>query len=70
MAIDNSVYLKHIRDAIYRIEGYVSEMSKDEFLIENNEMARAAVVRELVWDILVTDLSVLKDQVEDIVGTS
>lgn len=114
MAIDNSVYLKHIRDAIYRIEGYVSEMSKDEFLIENNEMARAAVVRELeiigeaarhvdkeftqmypelpwremidtrnsiihdymsvdyelVWDILVTDLSVLKDQVENIVGTS
>ena len=47
MRIDNVVYLKHIRDSIYRIENYISHTIKNKFLAEENEMMRAAVVREL-----------------------
>ena len=47
MQIDNAVYLKHIRDSVYRIENYISHTIKNKFLSEENEMMRAAVVREL-----------------------
>lgn len=44
MPKDNNAYLKHIRDSIYRIESYFSELKVDEFLDEDHEMTRAAVV--------------------------
>ena len=47
MKHDDTVYIKHIVDSVYRIENYVSDTSKNEFLSDENEMMRAAVVREL-----------------------
>jgi len=47
MPKDNSAYLKHIRDSIYRIEIYISGIDKSIFLDDLHEMVRAAVVREL-----------------------
>jgi len=39
------VYLRHIRDAIDRIERYVESVSRDEFL--KDEMRQDAVIRQL-----------------------
>ena len=45
MKENDEVYLKHILDAIERIEEYCEGVSKSRFL--KNKMAAAAVVREL-----------------------
>jgi len=45
MKKDDTVYLRHILDAIDLIEEYTNEMSENEFL--SNLMARDAVVRQI-----------------------
>jgi len=42
---DNTLYLSHIRDAIEKIESYISDVNFDEFAC--NSMMVDAVVREL-----------------------
>lgn len=39
-------YLRHIRDAIYRIEEYVQDVSREEFF--NDQMRQDAVIRQLI----------------------
>lgn len=45
MKKDDTVYLRHILDAIELIEEYTEEMSENEFL--SNSMARDTAVRQL-----------------------
>ncbi len=45
MKRDDTVYLRHILDAIGLIEEYTSDMSENEFF--SNSMARDAVVRQM-----------------------
>ncbi|MDI6770207.1 MAG: DUF86 domain-containing protein [Anaerolineales bacterium] len=45
MKRDDTVYLRHIRDAIEMIEDYTRELSENEFL--SHAMAKDAVVREM-----------------------
>ena len=45
MKKDDTVYLRHILDAIELIEEYTKEMSENEFL--SNSMAHDAVVRQI-----------------------
>lgn len=45
MKKDSIVYLKHIMDAINRIEKYLVNVSCEEFL--ENELVQAAVIREI-----------------------
>jgi uncharacterized protein with HEPN domain len=45
MTKDNLIYLKHIRDAIYRIEEYTQNISYNEFM--DNHLIQAGVVREI-----------------------
>lgn len=47
MQKDNSIYLKHIRDSIYKIEGFVEGLSLENFLSDEHLVTRSAVVREL-----------------------
>jgi uncharacterized protein with HEPN domain len=47
MQKDNSLYLKHIRDSICKIEGFVEGLDLEGFLSEDRLMTRSAVVREL-----------------------
>lgn len=47
MQKDNLAYIKHMRDAIYRIENYVAGMGAQDFLNDENLVVQAAVVREL-----------------------
>lgn len=47
MSKNNIALLKHIRDAIYRVENYTNQVSLLEFLDDSNDMLRAATVREL-----------------------
>lgn len=42
---DNTVFLKHILDAINLIEGYLKDKSYEEF--KNNRMLQDAVIREI-----------------------
>ena len=45
MTKDNLVYLKHILDAIYRIEEYTKNVSYNGFM--DNHLVQAGVVREI-----------------------
>ena len=45
MRKDNLVYLKHILDAIYRIEEYTVKVKYDDFM--NNNLVQAGVMREI-----------------------
>jgi uncharacterized protein with HEPN domain len=45
MTKDNLIYLKHIRDAIYRIEEYIQNISYNGFM--DNRLIQAGVVREI-----------------------
>jgi uncharacterized protein with HEPN domain len=45
MTKDNLVYLKHILDAIYRIEEYTKSISYNNFM--DNRLVQAGVVREI-----------------------
>lgn len=45
MKKDDTVYLRHILDAIHRIESYIHGVSKGEFL--NNNLLQDGVVRQL-----------------------
>jgi uncharacterized protein with HEPN domain len=45
MRRDNSIYLRHIRDAIERIDEYTPEMTIDNFRQSN--LVQAAVIREI-----------------------
>lgn len=45
MTKDNFVYLKHILDAIERIEEYIKEINQDSFL--KNNLVQSAVIREI-----------------------
>ena len=47
MQKDNLVYIKHIRDSIYKIENFTSGLSKEDFLSEENQVVQSGVVREL-----------------------
>ena len=47
MQKDNLVYIKHIRDSIYKIEDFTSGLSKGDFLSEENQVVQSGVVREL-----------------------
>lgn len=42
---DNLVYIKHILDAIHRIEEYTEKMELDDFM--NNDLVQAGTVREI-----------------------
>lgn len=45
MIKDDNIFLNHINDSIQRIKQYISDMDHSEFI--NNNMAQAAVIREL-----------------------
>ncbi len=45
MKIDNLVYLRHILDAIHRIEEYTKEMNYKDFM--SNDLVQAGTVREI-----------------------
>lgn len=45
MTKDNGVYLRHIMDAICRIEEYVKDMREEDFM--GNKLVQAGVIREL-----------------------
>lgn len=45
MKKDDSVYIRHILDAISRIERYVSGVEEKEF--QNNEMMQDAIIRQI-----------------------
>ena len=45
MEKDNQVYLRHIYDAIERIEDYTKDIKKAQF--KENKMMQAAVIREI-----------------------
>ena len=45
MKRDNTAYLKHIRDASYRIEKYLQEISKSDF--DTNHLVQDGVIRQL-----------------------
>jgi uncharacterized protein with HEPN domain len=45
MKKDSIVYLKHIMDAVRRIEKYLDDVTCEEFL--ENELVQAAVIREI-----------------------
>ena len=45
MSRDETLYLRHIRDAILRIESYLQNMSREEFF--DHPMAQDAVIRQL-----------------------
>jgi len=43
---NNLIYIKHIRDAIYKIESFLEGVSKNEF-IEEDSLTQSAVIRQL-----------------------
>jgi len=43
---NNFIYIKHIRDAIYKIESFLEGVSKDEF-VEDDSLTQSAVIRQL-----------------------
>jgi len=45
MKKDNLVYLRHILDAIYRIEEYTEKVEYEDFM--NNNLVQAGVMREI-----------------------
>jgi uncharacterized protein with HEPN domain len=45
MQRDDSVYLKHIRDAILKIEGYTKRVSASSF--QKNTLIQDAVIRQI-----------------------
>lgn len=77
MKKDNLVYLRHILDAIHRIEEYTEEVNYENFI--NNNLVQAAVMRDklihdyfgvdidAVWDTILKDIPELKSRLEDIV---
>ena len=58
---DNSVYVKHILDAIRRIEEYTKGISEKEFMDKN--MVNAAVIREI--EIIGEATKMLEDDFKD-----
>jgi uncharacterized protein with HEPN domain len=63
MKRDDTVYLRHILDAIQRVEEYLAGVSYDRFI-----HAYFKVDLSIVWDTVQNDLPPLKQQVERILG--
>lgn len=63
---DASVYLKHIQDAIARIETYTSQGEKaffDNIMIQDAVIRNLEVIGEIVWRVVQKRLPILKRHV-------